>query len=385
MREYGSEHPAIVLPDGYFESLGELGRGGMYLRSGREALLMAALAVRGERLEVREDSALENNTNPMSLTTNPTILFPAYCCWSMSAPFEKTGYRVVYYRLNEDLTVDLDYLKELMGRVKADAILTMNYYGSAKTDDAVRLAKENGLVVIEDFSHCTFSIKQIFNPEVDIYVSSIRKSMGVCDGSIILSKEKMPEQYIQEEVKDFADKRFVAQTAKRLYTWSKDQEKKQEFLGTIRECEGIIDEFTAVRPISERAKKMLAQVNGEEIAYARRENMKHLWNRLAVSGERLEKAGFKMVPGLERSFEIEGSSPFSLPILVENRDEVQGKLARRGVYTQWLWPLCDEAMAICPVSKEMNEKMLSVPIDQRFSWDDIEDIANIIIEVVSNK
>lgn len=357
MREYGSEHPAIVLPDGYFESLGELGREVMYLRSGREALLMAGIAACDKKEKV--------------------ILFPAYCCWSMSAPFEKTGYRVVYYRLNEDLTVDLDYLKELMGRVKADAILTMNYYGSAKTDDAVRLAKENGLVVIEDFSHCTFSIKQIFNPEVDIYVSSIRKSVGVCDGSIILSKEKMPEQYIQEEVKDFADKRFVAQTDKRHYTWSKDQEKKQEFLGTIRECEGIIDEFTDVRPISERAKKMLVQVNGEEIAYARRENMKHLWSRL--------NGVVRMVLGLERSFEKEGSSPFSLPILVENRDEVQGMLARRGVYTQWLWPLCDEAMAICPVSKEMNEKMLSVPIDQRFSWDDIEEIANIIIEVVSSK
>ena len=383
MREYGSEHPAIVLPDGYFESLSELGREVMYLRSGREALLIAALAalrVRGERLEVREDPTLENNTNPMPLTPNPIIFFPAYCCWSMSAPFEKTGYRVVYYRLNEDLTVDLDYLKELMGRVKADAILTMNYYGSAKTDDAVRLAKENGLVVIEDFSHCTFSLKQIFNPEVDIYVSSIRKSVGVCDGSIILSKEKMPEQYIQEEVKDFADKRFVAQTDKRHYTWSKDQEKKQEFLGTIRECEGIIDEFTAVRPISERAKKMLAQVNGEEIAYARKQNMKHLWNRLnefqKVSGV---SCGFKIVPGLERCFD---GAPFSLPILVENRDEVQGKLARRGVYTQWLWPLCDEAMAVCPVSKEMNEKMLSVPIDQRFSWDDIEEIASIIIEVL---
>ena len=355
MREYGSEHPAIVLPDGYFESLSDLEREIMYLRSGREALLMAGIAACNKKEKI--------------------ILFPAYCCWSMSAPFEKVGYKVVYYRLNEDLTVDLDYLKELMGRVKADAILTMNYYGSAKTDDAVRLAKENGLGVIEDFSHCTFSLKQIFNPEVDIYVSSIRKSVGVCDGSIILSKEKMPEQYIQEEVKDFADKRFVAQTDKRHYTWSKDQEKKQEFLGTIRECEGIIDEFTAVRPISERAKKMLAQVNGEEIAYARRENMKHLWNQL--------NGNVGMVPGLDRSFEKEGSSPFSLPILVENRDEVQGKLARRGVYTQWLWPLCDEAMAVCPVSKEMNEKMLSVPIDQRFSWDDIEDIANIIIEVVS--
>lgn len=363
MREYGSEHPAIMLPDGYFESLSSLGREVTYLRSGREALLLASIAASCEKEKL--------------------ILFPAYCCWSMSAPFEKSGWTVVYYRLNEDLTVDTDYLQELMGRVKADAILTMNYFGSAKTDDAVRLAKENGLTVIEDFSHCTFSLKEIFNSEVDIYVSSIRKSVGVCDGSIIISKEKMPKQYIQKEVKDFADNRFVAQTEKRFYFWSKDQKKKQEFLSTIRECEGIIDEFESVRPISERAKKMLDQVNGEEISYARRENMRHLWDRLNEFQKGSEFSNFKMVPGLERSFEKNGSSPFSLPVLVDNRDEVQRKLAQRGVYTQWLWPLCDEAMAICPVSKTMNEKMLSVPIDQRFSWDDIEDIANIIIDVIT--
>ena len=358
MREYGSEHPAIVLPDGYFEGLNDLEREIIFLRSGREALLMAAIAASTEK--------------------EKTILFPAYCCWSMSAPFEKAGWTVVYYRLNEDLTVDLGYLSELMGRVKADAILTMNYYGSAKTDDAVRLAKKKGLTVIEDFSHCTFSIRKIFNPDVDIYVSSIRKSIGVCDGSVILSKKPMPKQYIPEEVKDFADKRFVAQTEKMFYTWNKDQEKKQEFLGTIRECEGIIDEFTAVRPISERAKMMMAQVNGETIAYARRENMKHLWTRLNDLQFSYSKC-FKLVPGLERCFE---GAPFSLPILVDNRAEVQGKLAKRGVYTQWLWPLCDEALDVCSVSRQMNEKMLSVPIDQRFSWDDIEDMANIIIEVV---
>ena len=37
MREYGSEHPAIVLPDGYFESMEEYGREVLFMRSGREA------------------------------------------------------------------------------------------------------------------------------------------------------------------------------------------------------------------------------------------------------------------------------------------------------------------------------------------------------------
>ena len=162
---------------------------------------------------------------------------------------------------------------------------------------------------------------------------------------------------------------------------------KQTFLAKIRECEGLIDEFSAVHPISEYAKKMLAMVNGEEIAFARRENMRHLWSRLhemAVQKGANGSVKFRMVPGLERSFEKEDSSPFSLPILVEKRDEVQSAMAKRGVYTQWLWPLCDEAVSICHVSKEMNDKMLSVPIDQRYSWDDIEDIADIICDVVKN-
>ena len=369
MREYGSEHPAIVLPDGYFESFNDYGREVMYLRCGREALMFAGINACDSKDKI--------------------ILFPAYCCWSMSTPFEKLGYKVAYYRLNEDLTVNLPYLGELLKAYKPQAVLTMNYYGSASTKEAVSLVKDfdETIQVIEDFSHCTFCLKNIFNEQVDYYVSSIRKSIGVCDGAVILSKKPMKKEYIQRELADFADKRFVAQSEKKRYTWSKDQEMKQTFLAKIRECEGLIDEFSAVHPISEYAKKMLAMVNGEEIAFARRENMRHLWNRLhemAVQKGANGSVKFRMVPGLERSFEKEDSSPFSLPILVEKRDEVQSAMAKRGVYTQWLWPLCDEAVSICHVSKEMNDKMLSVPIDQRYSWDDIEDIADIICDVVKN-
>lgn len=359
MREFGSEHPVIVLPDDYFESMGEFGREMLYLRSGREALLLAAMSVKA------------------GCKGEPVILFPAYCCWSMSAPFEKAGWKIVYYRLNEDLTVDTDYLKQLLDEHKPQAVLTMNFFGSASTAEAVRIVQENNanldfnrVKVIEDFSHCTFSLKQIHNSHVDIYVSSIRKSIGVCDGSVILSNIPLKMEYIQDELKDFADKRYVAQTEKDRYRWSNDQKKKHEFLSAIRESESIINEFDAVRPISERAKQMLALVNGEEIAYARRENMRHLMELL--------KGKVRMILGLERSLE---GAPFSLPILVEHRDEVQGQLAKKGIYAPVLWPICEEAQHVCPVSKMMGEQMLSIPIDQRYDWNDIEVIANIILEV----
>ena len=108
MREYGSEHPALMVPDRYFASFEKYGREIIYLRNGREALLYASY-----------------NCKPGK---EAIILCPAYSCWSMSAPFEFSGWSILYYRLNEDLTVDEDYLKKLLRGRNADAILTMNYY-----------------------------------------------------------------------------------------------------------------------------------------------------------------------------------------------------------------------------------------------------------------
>lgn len=349
MREFGSEHSAISLPDGFFESLQKLGREIIYLRSGREALLYVSFNCK--------------NKKPS------TILFPAYCCWSMRAPFEKSGWKIIYYRLNNDLTVDEDFLDGLLQTVNPDAILLMNFYGIACTNTSVSLAKRKcpDIVVIEDFSHCTFSIKQIFNPNVDYYVSSIRKSVGVCDGAVVLSRQATNRQYIEVDVTDFSNRRFDAQKEKWRYSYTKDSGTKDLFLYEIRKCEGIINEFNKVIPISERARKMLSLINGEEIAFARRKNMKHLMDLL--------EGKVKMVPGLRKSWSF---APFSLPILVDDRDNVQRLLAQNGVYAPVLWPICEDARNVCANSAFIADHMLSLPIDQRYDWDDMELIAEIV-------
>ena len=107
MREYGSEHPAVLLPDGYFETFHTFGHC-TWLRSGREALHLVALNIKGVKQK-------------------PTVLMPAYCCHSMVDPFEKAGWEVFYYRLNKDLTADLEYLTQLLVTMQPDAALTMNY------------------------------------------------------------------------------------------------------------------------------------------------------------------------------------------------------------------------------------------------------------------
>lgn len=353
MREYGSEHPAVLLPDGYFETFNQYGKC-TWLRSGREALHLIAL-----------------NLNPGK--NHPIVLMPAYCCHSMVDPFEKAGWKVVYYCLNEDLTVDLGYLLLALEKESPKAILTMNFYGSASTKEAVACVKNNSpeCKVIEDFSHCTFSLAEIFNDQVDYYVTSIRKSVGVCDGSVIISKESLGDSFIEEGETEFVSVRKNSQKLKAEYTYSQDKELKSVFFPELRRQEGELDAFEGVHRISSTGKEMLKLFNGEIIRYARQQNMKHI---LDLLGGKVNS-----IPGIERCL---NGAPFSLPILVKNRDEVQQKLAKRGVYAPVLWPICEEARSICPASARMADEMLSIPIDQRYNYDDIEDIAKIILETV---
>lgn len=352
MREYGSEHPAIVVPDGYFKELKNFDRELIYLRTGREALMYASC-----------------NCKPGK---EGVILCPAYCCWSMTAPFELTGWTVVFYRLKEDLTIDEDYLDGLLRCCRPDAILTMNFYGSASTRSAISKVKayNENLTIIEDFSHCTFCLDKIFDDQVDFYVTSIRKSVGVCDGALVLSKSPTNRQYIGSEAPEFGEIRLGAQKKKGEYALTKLQEDKNSFLSSLRQGEEMIDKLDGVHPISALSLHMLETLNGKDIAFARRENMKHLWG--------LMNGKIKMVPELDRSFD---GAPFSLPILVKCREEVQKKLAQRGVFAPVLWPISDKARAICPVSTRMADEMLSIPIDQRYNYDDIEDMASIILDI----
>lgn len=353
MREFGSEHPAVLLPDGYFASLEKYSREITYLRNGREALLYASC-----------------NCKPGK---EAIILCPAYSCWSMTAPFEFSGWTIVYYRLNKDLTVDEDYLKMLLRGCKADAILTMNFYGSAATNAAIAIVKDfnEKITVIEDFSHCTFCLDQIFNEQVDYYVSSIRKSIGVSDGAVILSKKPTNKAYIGGTAPGFGQLRLGAQQQKGRYSFTKSLGDKDVFLSELRHGEEMIDKLDGVHPISEVSLKQIKSINGAEIAFARRENMKHLWGLL--------NGRVKMIPELERSF---NGAPFSLPILADNRDAIQKQLAQKGVYAPVLWPASEQARKVCKVSAHVADQILSLPIDQRYNYDDIEDIAKIVLETV---
>ena len=112
------------------------------------------------------------------------------------------------------------------------------------------------------------------------------------------------------------------------------------------------------------------------VRYRRNTNLKHLYEIIKdVEGIRFP---FKEETSLDDAY-------FMLPVLVSNRDEVQRMFAEQGLYCQLLWPLSLEARKACKVAALMEREMLAIPIDQRYDYDDIEQIGHIINSVMSKR
>lgn len=352
MREFGSEFEIGYARDNYFDDICALKDSYAFTRSGREAIGLAAHAMK-----------------------KGVVLMPAYCCWSMEQPFEEAGLTVEYYRLNDDLSVDLDFLGGQIAEYAPVAVLVMNYFGFAPTVDVVGYIKEvdNEIVVVEDFTQSLFCLKENFNPQVDAYVASIRKSVGVPDGGVIITNLPIDSSVLADGSNTpFVYEHIVAGHEKMRYRYTSDMEDKNSF----REKQGLanadIKECYGLYHISSEAKSVIEHTIVDTVRVARYNNYKNLYS--IIKGNR----AFSVLFAPSES----NQAPFAMVVLAEKRSEVQMALAKVGVYAQVLWPLKEHAKEICSVSKNMEEHMLAIPIDQRYFYDDIIEMGERINKVL---
>lgn len=351
MREFGSEFHISYGADTYFSGIEGCFADFDYTRSGREALSLAA------------------RTDGPGL-----LLMPAYSCWSMDYPFEEAGWKIEYYRLNSDLTVDLDYLEGRIRSLRPKALLVMNYFGFAPVDEAVRLAKGiiPEIIVIEDFTHCLFTFDSVFDSLVDYYAASIRKSLGVPDGGVLYSVRSIDKAGLEVQDTRFSLLHKEAGILKNNYFYTADADEKQAFRSLQAEAGADIKENGGLYAISEFSESVLRNTLTDSVRIARQSNYRHLYGLVPESEA--------MRPLFAPSADVQ--APFMMPVICGNRDELQSALAGKGVYCQLLWPLSERKREVCPVAGRMEETMLAVPIDQRYSYDDIEEMGERIREVV---
>ena len=100
-----------------------------------------------------------------NLASGITVLLPAYIGWSQREgsgvfdPIMETGLPYAFYRMDDKLRIDLEHLEQLFKTTRVGILLIIHYFGYVDPGypEAVRLARENNVLVLEDEAHALYS------------------------------------------------------------------------------------------------------------------------------------------------------------------------------------------------------------------------------------
>lgn len=345
MKEYGSEYNWSAGEGFLRRDRAGLGLAGAeFYRSGRDTLkAVAALGGRGPG----------------------TVLLPALCCESMIVPFALNGCKVEFYRLREDLTGDAE---DVCAKLRDGALLLyMRYFGIKPFEDGF-LAGLRGrfrdILLVEDRTQDLVVPRagEGFTP--DAMLASVRKWAPLPEGGVLLTQLEHPRGLPDSR---FGDMRREAAMKKDDYFASGEPELKAGFLDELHRAERLLDEGAAPRSMSPEYLERLEHTDFPLIFNRRRENIRRLRARLeplAASGR------------LRFLTENAEDSTLYFPILLENRDEVQRRMAQKGIYCPVIWPQPPETAGICEVSERVTAHMLALMCDQRYDQSDMDFIAD---------
>ncbi len=82
-----------------------------------------------------------------------TVLLPAFHCTTVVEPALRAGWKVRFYRIRTDLSIDLEHLQSQLSKDVA-ALLVIHFLGfPAPLEDTHRMSREAGCYLIEDWAH----------------------------------------------------------------------------------------------------------------------------------------------------------------------------------------------------------------------------------------
>lgn len=351
IKEYGYEYDAVLNKKMWKKAANrvtyELYRGAICLRSGRDALKVIAREYK---------------------PTN--VYLPALSCDSMVRPFKIYGYKVKFYKYNSDYSINLESLHELI-RENSDSglFIYMNYFGIesiAETDLETLKHQYSELIFIEDRTHDLFEVRNNqFHP--DFIIASLRKWINIPDGALLWAKQKLTCNDFGEDTK-FMSKRLEAQCMRNEYLNTGNEMLKCKYRKIFSKVSDIMDNDSKPSRMSEYSYQLISNTEWNKILYQRKSNAERLSQML-----------------LENNIKVLQSNSnirLYVPIFVENRDDIQKRLSKIGVFNTIIWPLSDVQKNKCEIAKFTEEHMLAAPCDQRYTEEDMEFIGYEIIKSI---
>ena len=269
------------------------------------------------------------------------IYIPNFICNSIIDPLVELSISYEFYNIDSNFEIiqEIDLLKD-------ERILYVNYF-ALKSQYVKRLADkyQNNLIIdnTQDFFEKPLkNIDTIYSP---------RKFFGVSDGGYLymnhLLEELLPcdESYIHSA-------QLLGRTDKEASSFYNEYKKAEQRL---------INQ--PIKKMSNLTNKILSSIDYERIKQKRKENFEYLHNEL------------KEINLLE-NIDIK-STPFIYPFIT-NDLQLREKLIKNKIYIAKYWSEVLGRDSISNVEIDFVNKLIPLPIDQRYDFDDMYRILKII-------
>lgn len=296
---------------------------------------------------------------------------PAYICCSIIQPFREKGLNIDFYDHTHPLIQNIDE------NIRDSVILIIDYFGTEffSIHKIKKLLEQKNCVIIDITHSILDETRRKLCHENLYYIASLRKTFPIPDGAIIFYSQnnlKFDQSYSMDYMPI-----LDAMILKRFYLGKNVEylnllnlDFKRVFLSLYTEYEKHKDkEDIHINKIPLISLMILSNVKFNTLLKRRNQNLMAIY-------EKVHDEIFL--------FNINDiKSPFMLPLLLENnkkREDLKGLLLKNNIYPPIHWNIQGLVPEKFGYEHQLSSKILSIPIDQRYSIEDMIGIINILNE-----
>jgi hypothetical protein len=317
---------------------------------------------------------------------------PAYTCETVIAPYKKAGYSLLFYDVSPD-GLRPQFNRELIPRISVLGLC--GYYGFSLYDRSfVEDCVAAGAAVIHDVTHSVFSGDGI-EPRAAYIAGSLRKWIGIPSGGFAVKRRgtfTLPlrppeEEHIRGRLACFEARAQVLRqegTEDRVNEIFWDTELRLRRIFDAYDSDGLSADIIASYPFRElyaRRRENYALVLSKNPFGSRTVPVFHRPETALRQGA--SPAAYDrgrehiLTPRLE-----EGVCPSHLALYSKDRDAAREILKSRGVKSTVYWPFHGELDAAdFPGARYIYDHIHSVPVDQRYTAEDMELLCRALEEI----
>jgi len=269
------------------------------------------------------------------------VYIPALICNSVIEPLIGLEISYEFYNVDEKYEILQEILLE-----ENERLLYPNYY-SLKSIYIQKLAKQYGERLIIDNTQSFFEkpiecIDTIYSP---------RKYFGVCDGGYLYTKK-----YLEEDL----DRDVSYNNA--FHLLGRADISASDFYDKYQESEERVAE-KQIRKMSKLTSKILSSIDYESVKRIRERNFHYLHGELCKHNQ--------------ICIDMSTNLPFMYPLMIDD-GELRNKLISNKIYVAKYWTEVLDRKQSSESERELVNKIIPLPIDQRYGLNDMKRIVEII-------